>query len=45
MVESIFGRDYPVIQGLTLTFAVLVSLTFILTDIVHAQLDPRVEVA
>ena len=45
MVDSIFGRDYPVIQGLTLTFAVLVSLTFILTDIVHAQLDPRVEVA
>ena len=45
MVESIFGRDYPVIQGLTLAFAVLVSLTFILTDVVHAQLDPRVEVA
>lgn len=45
MVESIFGRDYPVIQGLTLTFAVLVSLTFIMTDVVHAQLDPRVEVA
>jgi len=43
MVESIFGRDYPVIQGLTLTFAILVSLTFILTDILHAQLDPRVE--
>jgi peptide/nickel transport system permease protein len=45
MIEAIFGRDYPVIQGLTLTFAVLVSLTFILTDIVHAQLDPRVEIA
>ena len=45
MVESIFGRDYPVIQGLTLTFAVLVSLTFILTDIVHAGLDPRVEIS
>lgn len=44
MVESIFGRDYPVIQGLTLTFAILVSLTFILTDILHAQLDPRVEI-
>lgn len=44
MVESIFGQDYPVIQGLTLTFAILVSLTFILTDILHAQLDPRVEI-
>ncbi|MER3556084.1 MAG: ABC transporter permease [Meiothermus sp.] len=45
MVDSIFGRDYPVIQGLTLTFALLVSLVFILTDILHAQLDPRVEAA
>lgn len=45
MVDSIFGRDYPVIQGLTLTFALLVSLVFILTDIIHAQLDPRVEAA
>lgn len=45
MVDSIFGRDYPVIQGLTLAFAILVSLTFILTDIIHAQLDPRVETA
>ncbi|MBF6596114.1 MAG: ABC transporter permease [Thermaceae bacterium] len=45
MVDSIFGRDYPVIQGLTLTFALLVSLVFILTDILHAQLDPRLETA
>lgn len=45
MVDSIFGRDYPVIQGLTLTFALLVSLVFILTDVIHAQLDPRVEAA
>lgn len=42
MIDSIFGRDYPVIQGLTLTLAVLVSLVFLLTDIVQAWLDPRV---
>ena len=42
MIDSIFGRDYPVIQGLTLALAVLVSLTFLLTDIVQAWLDPRV---
>ena len=41
MVESIFGRDYPVVQGLTLALAVVVSLVFILTDIAEAWLDPR----
>lgn len=42
MIDSIFGRDYPMIQGLTLALAVLVSVTFLLTDIVQAWLDPRV---
>ena len=42
MIESIYGRDYPVIQGLTLVLAVLVSLVFLFTDIVQAALDPRV---
>jgi peptide/nickel transport system permease protein len=42
MIESIYGRDYPVIQGLTIALAVLVSLTFLVTDIVQAWLDPRV---
>ena len=43
MVDAIFGRDYPVIQGLTLTFALLVSLVFLATDLIHARLDPRIE--
>ena len=42
MVDSIAGRDYPVVQGLTLALAVLVSLTFLLTDLLQAWLDPRV---
>jgi peptide/nickel transport system permease protein len=42
MIESIYGRDYPVIQGLTIALALLVSVTFLLTDIVQAWLDPRV---
>lgn len=42
MIDSIFGRDYPVVQGMTLVLAVLVSLTFLLTDVVQAMLDPRV---
>ena len=42
MVDSIYGRDYPVVQGLTIALAVLVSLTFLATDLVQAWLDPRV---
>ena len=42
MIESIYGRDYPVVQGLTLVLAVLVSVVFLLTDIAQAALDPRV---
>jgi peptide/nickel transport system permease protein len=42
MIDSIYGRDYPVIQGLTLVLAVLISLIFLVTDIVQAALDPRV---
>lgn len=42
MLEAIFARDYPLIQGLTLTFAVLVSLVFLLTDLCQSALDPRI---
>ncbi len=42
MVDSIFARDYPVIQALTLVLAVIVSLAFLLTDLVQMWLDPRV---
>lgn len=42
MIDSIYGRDYPVVQGLTIVLAVLVSIMFMLTDIVQAWLDPRV---
>jgi peptide/nickel transport system permease protein len=42
MVDSIFARDYPVIQGLTLVLAVLVSLAFLATDLIHMALDPRI---
>ncbi len=42
MIDSIYGRDYPVIQGLTLTLAILVSLVFLATDLAQAALDPRI---
>lgn len=42
MIDSIYGRDYPVVQGMTMALAILVSVTFFLTDVVEAWLDPRV---
>ena len=42
MIDSIYGRDYPVVQGVTIGLAVLVSLTFLATDLFQAWLDPRV---
>ena len=42
LVNSVFQRDYPVVQGLTLLFAVLIVAINLLTDIAQAVLDPRV---
>jgi peptide/nickel transport system permease protein len=42
MINSIFQRDFPVVQGVTLVFGVLVVLVNLLTDIAYAALDPRV---
>jgi peptide/nickel transport system permease protein len=43
MIDSIFARDYPVIQGMMLVLTLVVSLVFLITDIVQSMLDPRIE--
>jgi peptide/nickel transport system permease protein len=42
MINGIFQRDFPVVQGVTLVFAVLVILVNLLADVAYAFLDPRV---
>jgi peptide/nickel transport system permease protein len=42
MIQSIFNRDFPVVQGVTLVFAILVVLVNLSTDVVYSFLDPRV---
>jgi peptide/nickel transport system permease protein len=42
MIESIYSRDYAVIQAVVLIFAFLVITVNILTDLAYAYLDPRV---
>ena len=42
MIDSIYRRDFPVVQGITFVLAAVVILTNLGTDIVHSLLDPRV---
>ncbi|MBA2598338.1 MAG: ABC transporter permease [Chloroflexia bacterium] len=41
LIRSIFDRDYPIIQGATLAFGVMVLFINLATDISYAILDPR----
>ncbi|MFD0734814.1 ABC transporter permease [Planotetraspora mira] len=45
MINSILGRDFPTVQGITLIFAIMVVVVNLLTDVTHAALDPRVKLA
>lgn len=40
--DSIFFRDFPMLQGVVLILAVAVVLANLLTDLVYALLDPRI---
>ena len=42
LVNSVSDRDYPVVQGVTLLFAVLIVGINLITDLTQAALDPRV---
>jgi ABC-type dipeptide/oligopeptide/nickel transport system permease component len=41
-VQSITNRDYPIITGVTLVYAVLLVMANILVDLTYAWLDPRI---
>jgi peptide/nickel transport system permease protein len=42
MINSVFQRDFTVVQAIALVFAVLVVLINLITDITVSLLDPRV---
>lgn len=42
VVDSIFARDYPVVQGIVLVIAVIVVLVNLLVDVIYTLLDPRI---
>jgi peptide/nickel transport system permease protein len=41
-VTSTVNRDYPLIIGLTMLWAVLIASTYLITDILYVLADPRV---
>lgn len=41
-LQAVSGRDYPVIMGVNLVFAVMVLAANLLTDIAYSVVDPRV---
>ena len=43
MINAIFARDFPTIQGVALFVAIFVVIVGIVTDIVYTLLDPRVD--
>ena len=42
LVEAIFQRDYPVIQGINLLIVVMIIATNLAVDLAYAVLDPRI---
>ena len=41
MIQAIFKRDFPVVQGIALVFAILTMIVFLLTDVACDLLDTR----
>jgi peptide/nickel transport system permease protein len=42
VVDSIAGRDYPVIQGFTLLMALVYTVVNLVVDVLYRYIDPRV---
>lgn len=42
LVNSIFARDYPMIQGIILIYAAMVVLLNLLVDLLYSVIDPRI---
>ena len=42
LVDAIFARDYPLVQGCIILFAMSVIVVNLLTDLVYSFIDPRI---
>lgn len=41
-VTAVLNRDYPLIMATTLAWTAIISLTYLITDLLYALVDPRV---
>jgi len=41
-VQAIANRDYPLIMATTLVWTAIITITYLITDLVYAMIDPRV---
>ena len=41
-VTAIGQRDYPLIMATTIAWTAIISVTYLLTDLAYAVIDPRV---
>jgi len=44
LYDSVMSRDYPVLQGLFLIFAVVIVLANLVVDLIYGRIDPRIKV-
>jgi peptide/nickel transport system permease protein len=42
LVDALFARDYPVVQGIVLTFSTLFILVNLTVDVLYGVIDPRI---
>ena len=45
LVDALFARDYPVVQGMVLTFSTLFILVNLAVDVLYGVIDPRIHYA
>jgi peptide/nickel transport system permease protein/oligopeptide transport system permease protein len=45
LVDALFARDYPIVQGVVLTFSVLFILVNLGVDLLYGMIDPRIQYA
>ena len=42
LIDAVQRRDYPLIMATTLAWTAIISITYLITDLLYALVDPRV---
>jgi peptide/nickel transport system permease protein len=41
-IQSLFGNDYPLLQGVVIVFTLMYVLASLLVDVLYSYIDPRI---